>query len=240
MRNSQALDSREYVIHQNAMRRFYGEAGTGSVIVEAHSAPFQAALCDWDLLITAARPSRANHSGTTSAYLVFIKNCATALEGPSAPEFNLEAALPVVALSPASVLDRVRTVFGLNISETADVFGITRQTAYQWMKLADMELVRAHGKRERIKELYAAAQAWQSHPQLKGRWLHALLPDGNTLLDLLKTSPIDLNTMQAAYQVLAASTAERRRDEGERATRAATALADALTGLGAGRKPREG
>lgn len=240
MRNSQTLDSREYVIRQNAMRRFYGEAGTGSVIDEAHSAPFQAALCDWDLLITAARPSRASHSGTTSGYIVFIKNCTTALEGPLAQEFNLEAALPVVALSPASVLDRVRTVFGLNISETADVFGITRQTAYQWMKLADMELVRAHGKRERIKELYAAAQAWQSHPQLKGRWLHALLPDGNTLLDLLKTSPIDLNTLQATYQVLAASTAERRRDEGERATRAATALADALTGLGAGRKAREG
>lgn len=240
MRNSQTLDSREYVIRQNAMRRFYGEAGTGSVIDEDHSVPFQAALCDWDLLITDARPSRTSHSGTTSGYIVFIKNCTTALEGPLAKEFNLEAALPVVALSPASVLDRVRNVFGLNISETADVFGITRQTAYQWMKLADMELVRAHGKRERIKELYAAAQAWQSHPQLKGRWLHALLPDGNTLLDLLKTSPIDLNALQATYQVLAASTAKRRRDEGERATRAATALADALTGLGAGRKAREG
>lgn len=240
MPNSQALDSREFAISLDAMHRFYGRGGTGSVIDETHSAPFQAALCDWDLLITAARPSRGSHSGTTSANLVFIKYCATALASPSAPELNLETTPPSVALSPASVLDRVRAVFGLNISETADVFGITRQTAYQWMKLADMELVRAHGKRERIKEVYAAAQAWQSRPQLKGRWLRALLPGGNTLLDLLKASPLDFDTLEAAYQMLAASTAERRLDEGERATRAATTLADALKGLGAGRRAREG
>lgn len=240
MQDSQALANRKFAIRQDAMRRFYGEAGTGSIIDEAHSAPFQAALCDWDLLITAARPSRVVHSGTTSAYLVFIKNSSATSSPPLALEFNFEAALPAVALSPASVLDRVRTVFGMNISETAEVFDITRQTVYQWMKLTDMELVRAHGKRDRIKQLYGAAQAWRNHPPLKGRWLHALLPAGNTLLDLLKTSPIDLDALQAAYQALAASTLKSRREEGERATRAAAALAEAFAGLGAGRKARKG
>jgi hypothetical protein len=155
-------------------------------------------------------------------------------------EFNLEAALPPVAISPTSVLDGVRAVFGLNISETAEVFGITRQTAYQWMKLTDMEQVRSHENRDRIKQLYGAAQSWQNHPPLKGRWLYALLPAGNTVLDLLKAPQIDLDALQAAYQALAASTADRRREEGERATQAATALAGAFAGLGAGRKARKG
>ncbi|MFN2312703.1 MAG: helix-turn-helix domain-containing protein, partial [Spirochaetia bacterium] len=97
------------------------------------------------------------------------------------------------------VLDWVRAVFGLNISETAEVFGITRQTAYQWLKLTDMEQVRSRENRDRIKLLYGAAQSWQSHPPLKGRWLHALLPAGNTVLDLLKDPQLDLDALHAAY-----------------------------------------
>ena len=128
----------------------------------------------------------------------------------------------------------------LNISETAEVFGVTRQTAYQWMKLTDMEQVRSHENRDRIKQLYRAAQSWQNHPPLKGRWLHALLPAGNTVLDLLKDPQLNLDALHAAYEALAASTADRRREEGERATQAASALAGAFAGLGAGRKARKG
>jgi hypothetical protein len=46
--------------------------------------------------------------------------------------------------------------------------------------------------------------------------------------------------LHAAYEALAASTADRRREEGERATQAASALAGAFAGLGAGRKARKG
>lgn len=239
MHNSQAPASRNFAIRQGAMRHLYGE-GTGSVIVEEQSDPFQGVPRVWDLLSPAAPYSWEGHTATTGACLVFIKNRSASPEAPAAREFNLEVAQPPVALSPASVLDVVRTVFGLNISETAEVFGITRQTAYQWMKLADMEQVRSHENRDRIKELYGAAQSWQNHPPLKGRWLYALLPAGNTVLDLLKASQVDLDALQAAYQALSASTADRRREEGERATQAATALAGAFTGLGAGRKARKG
>lgn len=236
---SQALASREYAIRQGAMRNLYGE-GTGSIIDEQQSAPFQGVPRVWMLLSPAAPHSWGDHTATTGAYLVFIKNCSAYPEAPVAWEFSLEAELPAAALSPASVLDLVRTVFGLNISETAEVFGITRQTAYQWMKLTEMDQVRAHEKRDRIKQLYGAAQSWQTHPPLKGRWLHALLPPGNTVLDLLKASPVDLAALQAAYQALSASAADRRREEGERATQAVTALAGAFAGLGAGRKSRKG
>lgn len=239
MHNSQAQASRDFAIRQGAMRSLYGE-GTGSVFVEEQSDPFQGVPRVWMLLNTATPYSREGHSATTGVYIVITKNQIDLPEAPAAMEFNLEAALPPVAISPASVLDGVRVVFGLNISDTAEVFGITRQTAYQWMKLTDMEQVRAHENRDRLKQIYGAAQLWQSLPPLRGRWLYALLPAGNTVLDLLKAPQIDLDALQVSYQALAASTADRRRKEGERATQAATALAGAFAGLGAGRKARKG
>jgi hypothetical protein len=239
MHNSQALANREFAIRQGTMRRHYGE-GTGSVIDEEQSAHFQGVPRVWGLLNLGTLYSREGNSATTGVRIVFIKYQIDHAEAPAALEFNLEAAMPSVALSPASILDGVRTVFGLNISETAEVFGITRQTAYQWMKLTDMEQVRAHENRDRLKQLYGAAQSWQNLPPLKGRWLYALLPAGNTVLDLLKAPQVDLDALQSAYQALATSTTERRRKEGERATRAVTALAGAFAGLGAGRKARKG
>ncbi len=239
MRNSLAQASRDFAICHGAMRGLYCE-GTGSVIDEERSDPFQGVPRVWTLLNPATRYSREGHSATTGVCVVITKNQIDLPKAPEAMESNLDAAPPSIALSPASVLDRVRTVFGLNISETAEVFGITRQTAYQWMKLTDMEQVRSYENRDRIKQLYIAARSWQSHPLLKGRWLHALLPSGKTLLDVLKDSPVDLNALQAAYQALVVSTADRAREEGERATQAGTALAGAFADLGAGRKARKG
>ena len=238
MRNSLALARRDFAIREGAMRSLYSE-GTGSVIVEEQSDPFQGVPRLWELLNPATPYLQERHSATTGICFVIIKNQIDLLEAPAEIEFNIEAALPPVALSPASVLDGVRAVFGLNISETAEVFGITRQTTYQWMTLTDMEQVRSHENRERIKQLYGAAQSWRNHPPLKGRWLYALLPAGNTVLDLLNSPQIDLNALQAAYKTLVASTADRRRKEGERATQAATALAGAFAGLGSGRKVRK-
>lgn len=239
MHNSQALTSRNNAIRTGAMRSLYPE-GTGSGFVESLSDPYQGVPRVWELLSPAAPFLREGHSATSSVCLVFTKNGIATLEAPVAMAFNIKAGQMSVALSPTSVLDRVRAVFGLNISETAEVFGITRQTAYQWMKLTDMDQVRAHENRDRLKQLYGAAQSWQSHPPLKGRWLHAFLPTGNSVLDLLKAPQVDLNAMQLAHQALAASTADRRREEGARATQAATALAGAFAGLGAGRKARKG
>jgi len=235
MYNSLTQPSRDFVIGQAAMNRLYGE-GTGSVIVEEKPHPFQWVRRVWMPSNPAAPYSRKSHLVTTGFCVVVTKIQADLWE---APEPTLWAAFPPAMLSPESALEKVRAVFGLNISETADVFRITRQTAYQWMKLTDMEQVRFHQNRDRIKHIYRAAQFWQNNPPLKGRWLHALLPTGNTVLGLLKDSQINLNALDAAYKALAASTANRRREEGARATHAATALADAFAGLGAGRKVRK-
>lgn len=236
MHNLQTYANREFAIRQGVMRNFYDEyrEGTGSVIVEDQSAPFQGVPRVW------ATYSQASHSATTSVYIVITKNQIDSPEAMLDRELNPEVASLPVALSPALVLDLVRTVFGMNISETAEIFGVTRQTAYQWMKLTEMDQVRAHENRDRIKQLYGAAQLWKTRPPLKGRWLHSLLPTGNTVLDLLKESPVDLDALQNAYKALSASEADRRREEGERTTQAVTALAEAFAGLGAGRKPRKG
>jgi hypothetical protein len=239
MYNSKALTCRDFTNRQGAMRSLYVE-GTGSVIDEERSDPFQGVPRVWMQLYSATPHSRESYSATTGICIVITKNQIYIPEAPAAMVVNLEAALPPVALSPAAVLDRVRAVFGLNISQTAEVFGVTRQTVYQWMKFTDMEQVRAHENRDRIKQLYGAAQTWQNLPPLKGRWLYALLPAGNTVLDLLKDPQLDIDALQAAYQALSIGTAERRREEGKRATQAAAALGDAFAGLGAGRKTRKG
>lgn len=241
MRKLQALANRDYAIRQGAMRNLYDEypEGTGSVIVESQSAPFQGVPRVW-MQWAASTPYSQSDSATTGLYFVITKNSTDWPEVLGVIGPSLGATPPTPVLSPASVLGTVRTVFGLNISETAEVFGITRQTAYQWMKLTEMEQVRSHENRDRIKQLYGAAQSWQSHPPLKGRWLHSLLPTGNTVLDLLKESPVNLDALQVAYQTLSLSAPDRRREEGERATQAVTALKGAFTGLGAGRKSRRG
>ena len=242
MPKSQAVANHAYATHHDVMRNLYGEyrEGTGSIIAEGQSsAPFQSVPRVWMQLNPAAQYTLECNSATTGIYIVITKNQIDFPEALAAREFNLEAALPPVALSPAFVLESVRAVFGLNISETAEVFGITRQTAYQWMRLSDMEQVRSHENRDRIKQLYSAAKLWQNQPPLKGRWLHALLAAGNTVLDLLKASPVDLDSLQAAHQALSSSAKDRRREEGERTTQAVTALVGAFEGLGAGRKSRK-
>lgn len=238
MNDSQATDRRELAPRSGTMRNLYAE-GTGSVIVEKESAPFQGVPRMWMLSNPANPYSQEYQSATTGVCIVFIKNLIDHAKTLAERTLYLDAARPPIALSPASVLDTVRNTFGLNVSETAEVFGITRQTAYQWMKLTEMEQVRSRENRDRLKQLYSAAQLWQNQPQLKGRWLYALLPAGDTVFDLLKASPVDLDGLEAAYRTLCASATDRRREEGERTTQAANALTDAFAGLGAGRKARK-
>lgn len=238
MPNSEAQDNHDAAIRQTTMRNL-NNVGTGSLIEEGQSTSFQGAL-SLCLLRDANLHSPEGLRITTSAWIIITKNLVDQPEDSAAIVPGIAATLSPVTRSPSSVLDSVRAIFGLNISETAEVFRITRQTVYQWMRIEDMEQVRSHENRERIKQLYAAAQQWQEYPPLKGRWLHALLPDGNTVLDLLKEPQLNLHALRAAHNALTGVEAARRREEGERATQAVTAIADAFVGLGAGRKARRG
>lgn len=207
-------------------RRRYHE-GTGSTIVEE-----QSAYNSYSWPLPAVRKfGHQSNSATTGMSVIVIKVQAEALKSLVAAHYE--------SVSPASVLINARDAFGLNISETAEIFGITRQTAYQWMKFTEMDQVRSHDNRTRIRDVYSAVQSWQSRPKLKGRWLNSLLPSGKTVLDILKGSPIDLNGLENAYNILSASKDDRQRMEGELATKAMAALEDSFKGLGSGRKIRK-
>lgn len=237
MQESPVLDKRHGTFQRNGMRRCYSEV-TGSVIDEERSTRHQVQNLPsfWTLSVFAAQSNFGGHSATTGQDLILVRY---EVDGKRTPAM-LYFATPSVAASPAAVLETVRNVFTLNISETAEVFGITRQTAYQWLKLTAMEQVRARENRERLKQLFGATQAWKELPPLKGRWLHALLPSGQTLLDLLKTPQIDLNTLRSAHAALASSSNERLVQEGERTTQAVASFVGAFAGLGSGRKDRKG
>jgi hypothetical protein len=235
MQVSTAFDRALGARPRSVMRRRNSEM-TGSVIDEARSIHHPDLPSYWSLGVFTDQREFGHKTATTGQELVLFRNevdRTVVVLG-----YHFEASQ--TAVSPAAVLEAVRSVFNMNISEAAEVFRVTRQTAYQWMKLTNMDLVRARENRERLKQLYAASQAWRDLPPLKGRWLHSLLPSGRTLVDLLKAPEIDLNALRLAHTSLASSSNERHIQEGVRTTQAVAALADAFTGLGSSRKVRKG
>lgn len=236
MRNQSQVAARNYAIRQRAMGSYFMEDSTGGSLVVNDGRGYYIVSHDWTT-VDANPTQQFSRSSTTGEFIEYVKYTTEALKAfISNKSVRAVAHQTPAAVSPASVLDIVRNAFGLNVSDTAEVFQITRQTAYQWMKLSAMEQVRSHADRERIKVLYRAAQFWNEQPMLKGRWLRAILPTGVTVLDILKVNTIDLDTLKAAYATLSSSSAQRRQDEGERAAKAVTSLANAFAGLGSGRQ----
>ncbi len=94
-------------------------------------------------------------------------------------------------VTPASIVDMVRRTFSLNVSDTADVFKVSRPTIYQWSKLESMDLIRASQDRDRLKTLYGIVVGWAARPALRGPWYRQVLPSGQSVVDLLKGERID-------------------------------------------------
>lgn len=220
---SQADLARQHrnAVLQGAAMRYLSEESTGSSI----TTPFQpVSPLLWPLLVV--NHVHGGQSATTGMYVMIITSEAEKQQA--------------AAITPASVVDQARTVFGLNISDTADVFGVSRPTIYQWMRLGDIDLVRSSQYKERIKAVYRATQLWQKFRPLTGRWQQAILPSGICLLDLLKTEQADLAALEEAYAFLAATGDQRRKEEGARAQKAVAALADAFGDLAKEANARRG
>jgi hypothetical protein len=239
MRNQSQIAARKNAIRQRAMSSYFMDDSTGGSLLVDDGRGCYIVSHGWSTVD--ANPTQDfSRSSTAGEFIEYVKCMTGALTAfiTDKPTRTVAHQVPA-AVSPASVLNMVRNAFGLNVSETADVFQITRQTVYQWLKLSAMEQVRSHADRERIKMLYRAAQTWQEHPPLKGSWLRAILPSGITVLDILRANNVDLDSLKAAYITLSASSPQRRLDEGERAAKAATSLANAFAGLGSGRQERK-
>jgi hypothetical protein len=239
MRNQSQTAARNHAIRLGAMTSYFMDDSTGGSIITDDGSAYFIVSHDWRT-VNVDPKQIFSRSSTAGEFIEYVK-CMTGVVTAFISDKQAHAVAHQIpaAVSPASVLDMVRTAFGLNVSETAEVFQITRQTAYQWMKLSAMEQVRSHADRDRIKMLYRAAQFWNEQPLLKGRWLRAILPSGITVLDLLRANMIDPDSLKAAHITLSASTPQRRLNEGERAAKAATSLANAFAGLGSGRQERK-
>ena len=219
------------VVLQSAMQ-YLNEDSTGSTIITDAPASYQLVTPRmWSLL--AARPAQDGLSATTGMY-VFLARFTSDVDS-----FTQEPAATERA-TPSSTVENTRTVFGLNISEAADVFHVSRPTIYQWLRLKDIEQVRSHQDRDRIKALFRATLLWLEQPPLTGRWKQAIMPSGVSVLDLLKAPQIDLDALRKAYSFLSATKQVRRNEESIRAKKAISSLADLFTSMAKGSEASRG
>lgn len=142
------------------------------------------------------------------------------------------------AVTPATIVNTVRNVFALSVSDAAAVFRVSRPTIYQWMKLDDMEQVRAHEDRERMKALFRVSKHWAQRGRLVGRWQQEVLPSGISVLDLLTAKDLNVNALLTAHSVLSARSAALRKAEHKRAQDAAGALKEAFAKMGEAQEAR--
>lgn len=134
-------------------------------------------------------------------------------------------------LTPTEMLNTVRDVFTLNVTDAARVFLVTRPTIYQWASLDDISQIRARSILKRMKELYGLAIKWKSLGSLTGRWASMPLRDchGQSVVDLLTADQIDHQAVLGAHAQLKAASAHLRQAEIDRSVKAVKALEGAFT-----------
>lgn len=143
-----------------------------------------------------------------------------------------------VLLTPAAMVSAVRNTFHLTVSQAAEVFHVSRPTIYQWESLDDAGKIRARRDYDRIRKLVDLAIAWEGLGPLMGRWLTAILSNGETVLDLLRADQPDETALRRAHVQLSAAAAQLQEAEHRSSVEAATALADPFTALAEAEKRR--
>jgi DNA-binding transcriptional regulator YiaG len=168
-----------------------------------------------------------NHSrNAIHRHRVFVRKPWDSTENP---------ALAVV--SPAKMVEVVRSAFRLTVSDASKVLQVSRPTVYQWESLTDIEAIRAFNDRDRLKKLYQIALRWAARPPLRGRWLHAPLSSGS-VFDLLSDTKIDEGALNHAYDELSAMASRLQDDEHQRVVDAVEAMKGAFEKLAANEKKR--
>ncbi len=144
----------------------------------------------------------------------------------------------VTTPSPANMVSCVREVFRLTVSDTSQVLRVSRPTVYQWESLGDIAAIRARTDRDRLMQIYRLAQDWARRPLLRGRWLHARLPSGKSVFDLLSEQPLDESTLRHAYDQVFAMLPDLQANEQRRSAAAVKAMKGAFGKLAANETKR--
>jgi DNA-binding transcriptional regulator YiaG len=85
--------------------------------------------------------------------------------------------------STAQAISRIREIFKLTITEVAALFGVSRQTVYDWQSGKGINAVRA----DRLDELSKAADLFaDAGLSISARTIRRKLPAGKTLFDVIR------------------------------------------------------
>ena len=133
---------------------------------------------------------------------------------------QVAAAEPQIApalTTPAEMVEELRTAFGLNVTQLAQVLHIERITVYAWLRTDRMEKLNP-ANRGRLWRLYQIAKQWRSYTPLAGKYLVEPLPGRNaTLLQMLCAEELDPGAFAHAYELLARATSPGARVQRHRA-----------------------
>jgi hypothetical protein len=124
--------------------------------------------------------------------------------------------------TPAKMVEELREVFGLNVTQLSQVLQIERITVYAWLRTDRMEKLNP-SNRNRLWRLYQLAQQWRSYAPLAGKYLVEVIPGRHTtLLQMLSSQYLDLGEFTHAYELLARATSPAARLEAHRAQQQVT------------------
>ncbi len=144
-----------------------------------------------------------------------------------------DVALSEEPISPADVVEKVRNIFALNISEAASVFGVSRPTIYQWTRLGELGQIRSRHDRERLKTLFRISKSWAERGPLHGRWLNEAIHDEKSVFDLLCDRRLDEKALLLAHDTLLTRQHNRREVEHNKAVATVDALRNVFADLAA-------
>lgn len=92
-------------------------------------------------------------------------------------------------LSPGEVIAAIRAALSLQIKELAEILGIERQTVYSWI---NEEAQPSPQNREQLQKVYRLSCEWNRRCKLPAENLvRTIGTDGQSLLDLLRSDPLD-------------------------------------------------
>lgn len=144
----------------------------------------------------------------------------------------------IAPVSPAEMLERVRSAFSLRVSEAATVLHVSRPTIYQWATLHDVSQIRAEADRMRLQTLYRIASRWTDRGVIPGRWLTEVLSTGKSVFDLLSAPSINAKAIFYAHDALFSAKARLIREEHDRAVEAVGKLKTSFARMGERQRAR--
>ncbi len=105
----------------------------------------------------------------------------------------------IAILSAADMLSSVREFFGLNMAQTARVFGISRATLYNHVNTDSAPVVVYQELHSLVEKLAVDS------PDGLGSKIKSVLVENETLLDILYTKPLNLNRIEEVTKIITAT-----------------------------------